>query len=155
MNPLPTGQNELRVKVAELCGWKRYGPPFGDEYRPQCWTRQPFDPNLDLLWTEGNIPNDHTYNLPDYPNDLDACHEMEKLLHESQFDDYCTKLWHITNTGTGEVVGQFELICATAEQRCRAFVATMEARSVGDGSQSDGASFNPKSVSIFNQGRKD
>jgi hypothetical protein len=75
----------------------------------------------------------------DWPNDLNACHEFEEKLDEKQRKEYARFL----NEGYG-MIGMnlsdgFLLLHATAEQRCRAFVATMEARSVASGLKSDNA----------------
>lgn len=54
--------------------------------------------------------------VPNYPADLNACHEMEKALLGDNWHDYAALL---------KSTAQFRWH-ATARQRCEAFVATME-----------------------------
>jgi hypothetical protein len=136
----------LRVKVAELCGW-------------QC-----------IEWRNNDCPNNADYHgirgvariispqeraarnlydwsrLPDYPNDLNACAEMEKVIKATGLCvEYVNELrdHSLPDNGT---LSRYGLVAATAEQRCRAFVAVMEASrpeaadSVQERSKSDGAS---------------
>lgn len=104
-------KEELRVRVAELCGWKRYRSAMQakDNPAPDRWK------------LAGNIVRE----VPDYPNDLNAMHDAEKTLTREQgfhFNDHLsacfewkakdgadTWIWH-----------------ATAEQRARAFCAVLE-----------------------------
>lgn len=102
--------DELRVKVAELCGAEMpiHIPP-----------------------TMGAIRNGTLFvNLPDYPSDLNAMHEAEKLLAEgdkhykigievSPTSNYGQLLIELTNR-----TNPFH---ATARQRAEAFVSTMQA----------------------------
>ena len=85
---------QQRIAIAEACGWKPNG--LGE------W----FSPIGDL---ENSIPN--------YLNDLNAMHEAEKILTESQQDKYYTKLSY---TGTW-----FECLHSTASQRAEAFLRTI------------------------------
>ena len=64
--------------------------------------------------------------VPNYPQDLNAMHEAEKLLnpehkgeYSTKFDEYCTNLALIC-------VFNNCLLRATARQRAEAFVLTME-----------------------------
>lgn len=110
---------ELRVKVAELCGWKPAAPGVTGELRWQ------FEPGGCFCYINA---------LPDYPNDLNACHEFEKAMFGGHRGAYFYNL--------GEILGQtvqpqgwydaWILGTATAEQRCRAFVATMEVRKAAE-----------------------
>lgn len=128
---------ELRVKVAKLCvtqynccrcsfsesaGGKekratiiKYDAPFCSE---ECAERAS-DYTLD----------DGQQTISDYPSDLNACAEFAAILQERDktcplnnmgyYYRYQTKLIEFTN--------QCLPVDATAEQRCRAFVAVMEA----------------------------
>jgi hypothetical protein len=75
--------------------------------------------------------------IPDYPSDLNACHEFEEQFRNdcAIWMDYMALLvgkpWHFA-WEADEVWGA---VHATAEQRCRAFVATMEASSVREGTE--------------------
>jgi hypothetical protein len=119
---------ELRMKVAELCGWKflKQGV-YVRAYPPGTSTDD--GPCARFL-----IPSDRrnariescNENAPDYCNDLNACHSFETQMQErdgSEFDRYVKALVNIVNLEGGYY------ICATAQQRCRAFVETMEAPS--------------------------
>lgn len=56
-------------------------------------------------------------------NDLNACASFEATLDRGQRAEYVTALWEVT--GAKATIG---LILATAEQRCLAFVKTMEGK---------------------------
>lgn len=115
-NPVPT-QAALRLKVAELCGWTREK----DEFEHDWWR------SLEGQWT---------HDLPDYPNDLNVCAEFEKGLRESPLRfDYFVALQDVME----EIVIQ-NVIFATAEQRCRAFVEVMKGKSVPSGLKRSDAS---------------
>ncbi len=100
---------DQRIAIAEACGWKNVtqGSP-DDPYSG--WSNNCFPQPIE--------------NLPDYLNDLNAAHEMEKALSEFEFVDYSFHVSKITNTNTGQVVALFELIHATATQRSEAFLKT-------------------------------
>jgi hypothetical protein len=93
--------DKMRVAIAEKCGWihKEYPGkmPMGSMAgKPYYW---------------------FTHELPDYCNDLNAMHEAEKVLSESQRGTYFSHL----NTMCGEYRPLFELLHATAAQRAEAF----------------------------------
>lgn len=91
---------ELRIKVAELCGWTHLRFAFG--------TLWGFKGNDDR-WSPGCCGD--TPNVPNYPNDLDAMHEAEKML-----PDYRIYTGYLV-----DLVPQFA-IHASAYQRALAFV---------------------------------
>jgi len=112
---------EKRIKVDVLNGWIiSVKAPIGLDGRFP-WLHPKGDPEnserYDLAY--GN------HNLPDYLNDLNACHELMVLVCDQwKFASYyrhltytlhekgiCSSTWQIHNT--------------TAEQRCKAFVLTM------------------------------
>jgi hypothetical protein len=128
---------EQRIKIAEACGWKncRYDtgtvnmPPKGEPdddfnrdveehktHKPYCGF--PVDPHREVL--------------PDYLNDLNSAHEMEKVLSsEGDKYKYSAILFEMTGGSTGpdgEDEGsqmKFHLCHATAAQRCEAFLKTL------------------------------
>lgn len=125
------GQMELRVEVAELCGWVRqlFQQDFG--YR---WVK-------DGVWT--NWSNREPSPIPDYCNDLNACHVFKQALttlqQKAMFVHHLLCLLSYDRNipfFDGEAATpEFMEMClalasATAEQRCRAFVKTMEASPV-------------------------
>jgi hypothetical protein len=133
------GQMELRVKVAELLGWTDFG------YRPV---------NLAFDAFVGWPPNaeestGHHLPVPDYPNDFNACHEFEEAMTEEQRYNYTLTLLRLPRIGYGGTEPMaccFPVLHATAEQRCLAFVKTMEAASVPNVPDSSSASSSPKSA---------
>ena len=109
--------NELRVKVAELLGWT------------ECATQSVDLNNGVSVQPMGLERTGDKYKqmLPDYPNDLNACHEMESSLNTTDLVElYCTLLF-----GYIDQKSKYQgwlTIHATAKQRCLAFVKTMEAK---------------------------
>lgn len=103
--------NALMVKVAELCGWEQVVPA-----------------SLDCV--EGLPPLGHEYGresghrqVPDYPHDLNACAEFEKMIEQKGLCvEYVNELRDHSIAGR---LSRYGLVAATAEQRCRAFVAVM------------------------------
>lgn len=102
---------EQRIKVAELCGWKR----------------EPWDsmaPNLDR-WTHPDYPSTNvsgTRALPDYLNDLNAMHEAEKLIPQELKQEWSSKLYWLLYTNPPKL---WRVSQATAAERAEAFVLTM------------------------------
>jgi len=66
---------------------------------------------------------DHA-GVPDYFNDLNACHEMEKVLTDLQYKQYCKMLDELGYDDRG-VWYPNRSRSATAEQRCEAFLMTL------------------------------
>ncbi len=98
-------KEEMRIAIAEKCGWTAI--------------------TSDMV---GNTPNgrsnaDHRV-IPNYPEDLNACHEMEKVLDQYYQLHYCAELWKVCN-GTlpsfGNTLYLMGYIHASALQRCEAF----------------------------------
>ena len=113
---------EKRIKVAELCGYDNIMHACGVEggHLPSQCGRPA------LAWGE----------LPDYLNDLNACHEFEKRMTEEQFQSYQHVLYAIVygkelfdyTLDLSDALSHCSMLTgATAEQRCKAFVLTMEA----------------------------
>ncbi len=109
---------EMRVAVAEACGWTDVGHGVG--------------PNRNL-WL-GNKPiaggllcDQH---VPNYPEDLNACHEMEKVLKGHQVNDYTHRLIAVTQaSGVADGVpwlNTYALYHSTPAQRCEAFLRTVK-----------------------------
>ena len=93
---------EIRIKVTELLGWYIADAKNG------------------LGVAHGQAIWPHTVKpLPNYPQDLNACHEMEKAMgHGEQW-------WYVglLQGKLGDLWG-----FATARQRCEAFIKTMETK---------------------------
>lgn len=115
---------EIRIAVAEACGWTRIGRrmldrvpiPFG---RTDWMGTPPRD--------KDKLEDDQGWKrIPDYPNDLNAVHEAEKMLEttcepapftQPQVSGYYNHLM--------EMCGTFGAIRATALQRCEAILRTL------------------------------
>jgi hypothetical protein len=96
---------EKRIKIAELCGWDCREAEVGFFYEP--------NGEIDPLGLD---------QVPDYLNDLNACHEFEMTLTpDGNLFGYCCKLSDIKVAEDGDRY----TVRATAEQRCKAFVLVM------------------------------
>lgn len=99
-----------RIALAEACGWVR--GPGG--------------------WRNGGEYITQPSEFPDYPNDLNACHEAEKGLDDirgecrryvEELERICSR--DIAAKGPGCSVSRFGLLHATAAQRCEALLRTL------------------------------
>lgn len=102
MNSTVDRQKELNEKIAALLG-RHYHKPTEDEIK---------------------LGSYYQYE-PDYCNDLNAMHEIEKLIPENQSEVYWQHLLDLCNASPGTLIER-----ATALQRAEAFVKVMEATSV-------------------------
>lgn len=107
-------QINKRIKIAEACGWvmRIYGI-----------NNEPNEPDDDL-GTEDKVW-DSVSDLPDYFNDLRACHQFEEVLKVRKKGclTYCA--WLTKMCGCDSLLGGFEMVHATAEQRAEAFGKTL------------------------------
>lgn len=62
-----------------------------------------------------------TNKLPNYTQDLNACHEMEKCIPNDKVKTYQSYLWETTDS----IEGGWLMIHSTARERCEAFILTM------------------------------
>ena len=107
---------EQRIKIAELCGWSnvhKTGEQFDSEPL--------MDKGIGLVGFRNlTVTKERQLEVvPDYLNDLNACHEFEKTLvdeHEGTKWTYKQRLKTMLGASWG---------FATAEQRCEALVLTM------------------------------
>lgn len=105
---------ELQIKVAELLKWTHL-------------VRRSDKINLK------GLPDKYTgrktlQKVPDYPTDLNACHEMEKTLMEGQCSVYEDKLHYIWKKGDISCHADGMRCHTTARQRCEAFVVVMSTK---------------------------
>jgi len=100
--------DEKRIKIAEACGWEQ---SHNDIHGKPTWL-------LNNNWQRG-----HTYahELPDYFNDLNATHDMEKY-----FDDKKIFVWEQYKTNLEVICNLDDAVQATARQRAEAFIKTLE-----------------------------
>ena len=104
--------DEIRIAIAEACGWERSSGPSGHtEWRCQ---------HL-LGWRDNPL---------DYPNDFNAMHEAEKWIKPQQWRVYSDKLMgavrdaDLTLNGSN-IEARYKSAHATAHQRCEAFLRTI------------------------------
>jgi len=109
-------QEEKRIKIAEMCGWK-IGPP--------------------LISPSGELINAHyseSWRLPDYFSDLNACHEMEKVFGDNKdlWKKYSDCLMRLTQDEridifySDAVSARYRSSGASAFKRAEAFGKTMK-----------------------------
>lgn len=137
--------DEIRRRVAALIGvspkrYRFYYNAGGDDGRTCCGG---WESELDARREQGHlhqmgfpvadevIEYDDPGALPDYPNDLNATHEAEKVLSEDQWNEYYRQLYLATRParfmprpGCDEHTKAF--IHASARQRAIAFILTMQ-----------------------------
>jgi len=103
-------QEQKRIKLAEAGGWTNI--------REQDYDHGYSGDDVRQYWM-GTPPDDLPTQLPDYFNDLNAVHELEKVLTEDQYDDYRQHL--------GKAVGYLwrGIFSATAAQRAEALGKTL------------------------------
>lgn len=90
---------QQRIRIAEACGW---------ETNKRKWLAKPPSNSWQYLDT-----------IPDYLDDLNAMHEAEKVLNNTNWWIFVE---HLTNIcGGGVALG----ISATATQRAKAFLKTL------------------------------
>lgn len=107
-------QEQKRIKIAEACGWK-------DCHRSEHWMK--------TIGTLDEVDGDNYKELPDYFNDLNACHEMEKVLTRFQLLNYYNTFLFTIVCGHKEshCALDFAKVCSsTAEQRAEAFGKTLD-----------------------------
>lgn len=104
-----------RIAIAEACGWK-VQPVSAKDGIPTWLTYLPGGKYVGVFSWKGLEKN-----LPDYLNDLNAMHEAENILTDTQWNTYLACLTH--------VVGQYKKarfrVHATAAQRGEAFLRTI------------------------------
>lgn len=116
---------EIRIKVAEACGWKPYKPITHDGWP--------------LLMTPPGKPNKEGWLEPihNYPADLNACASFESTLTDEEKP--CYVKWLNASHPTSDIFYPdqsergfnnnlarevFGLVSATASQRCLAYLKT-------------------------------
>ncbi len=117
---------EQKIAIAEACNWTAQ-PNMGGMGGYIART-----PSGECCYH--NIGHDRSdailRNCPDYPADLNACHEMEKVLTDDQFDEQYVvelgRLFYPANKGPWKWSECPTMVVrATAEQRAEAFLRTI------------------------------
>lgn len=111
--------DELRVKVAELCGWTELERQFKD--RPP-----EHSPLLGVMPVPSIFGGKARIYVPNYPADLNAMHEAEKLITDEQRLRFRLRLM-FNSDGPKAVFQTVEaaLCHATARQRAEALYETL------------------------------
>lgn len=117
--------DEKRIKVAELCGWKiedTNGSPYS-------WV----SPTVEYKVEFGLFLDQDADNIvPDYLNDLNAMHEAEMLIPIDSLLEWCGNLAKVCTPSIiletmGDVIERtVHTNRASAAERAEAFVLTME-----------------------------
>jgi hypothetical protein len=99
-------EEKQRAAIAEACGWKRgYGS------------------SLTMWCNPSGTPIGFT---PNYPADLNAMHEAEKMLTKEQIWHYITRLVELTGAEWTDSYSEVMVVAhATAAQRAKAFLCVI------------------------------
>ena len=81
-------------------------------------------------WMRPNGTRCPGFCLPDYPNSIEAAMGLEDMIPEEKRDDYYGYLYGFVKKDCDVRFPLFEMIHATAEQRCKAWVEVMEAKCI-------------------------
>lgn len=113
-------EQEQIIKIAEHCGWTNVSPVIIKNVK-----FQGDDQFCGITSDNGWIPN--------YLNDLNACHEMEmKLIKE--WSEYLLQLWNVVHPLRNDrdkrvthIANHFnkKVVMANSAQRCEAFLKTI------------------------------
>lgn len=95
--------DEIRVRVAELRGWVHYASWHHPDIEEPLFTPEP----------------------PNYPADLNACAEFERILSTREASEYNRTLQSICLDAPDDGPASDYGWHASARQRCEAFLATM------------------------------
>ena len=117
--------DEMRVAIAEACGWRRAEP---GQMMPYMWAPGHVA-DVEIKWMRGKLSKagdglQCAVELPDYLNDLNAMHEAEKTLALDQRDIYQRHLYRVRERAHRMAPIYWLAITATARQRAEAFLAT-------------------------------
>lgn len=128
--------DQLRIKLAELLGWKIGRRKFKMAHGWRTGVRWEHPTNHFVaamgLYGNGYSTKPMIYALPNYPGCLNACHEAEKDA-ELNFQIYLRRLWDLVNpcyaaepacTIVNYLMRAF--VCATARQRTIALILTLQ-----------------------------
>lgn len=119
-----------RIAIAEACGWtvrREAGRPFkyfsrpGDSLGVCCGLHLTKEQIFREFFVLGECGP--AYVVPDYLNDLNACHEAEKVLTPEQQARYAMTLHEYH--GIPLAAFWHRVICSTAAQRAEAFLRTL------------------------------
>lgn len=104
-----------RVAIATACGWT------AEQDRNGYWraTNQKSGRTFKLWLSERNV---WSQGIPDYPNDLNAMHEAEKVLNQMQSR---ANAYHLAESEQNETWASCHIWHQSAAQRAEAFLRTL------------------------------
>lgn len=117
-----------RIAVAEACGWRLETRKIPNQACRWIHENGTIATMCGGVYGHGWSDKGEPECLPNYPYDLDACHDMEKVLTEEQRATYASKLalWFKDKSPHGNYFfTDFDLMHSTAAQRCEAFLKTL------------------------------
>lgn len=123
MKPSDMTDEQIRIRVADILGCREQRKLSGTVH---------YDPDDSGTPRTYQIRRDgSTAFLPDWPHDLNACHEMEKAMPEDRRGSYALHL--LESCGVSLLyenrlvnnLALFAIAAATPRQRCEAFVEVM------------------------------
>jgi hypothetical protein len=112
---------EIRIKVAEAMGARLWNNPT-QSGPSQLWGFQVPSPSevFARMWLCGEAD----CLLPDYPKDLNACAEFEKMLTDEEHFSFRKHLWDIVIKLGPEDTWDRQFVSADAKTRCIAYLRT-------------------------------
>lgn len=114
-------KEEMRIAIAEKCGWRDAFPINGE---PHSETRRG-GIMLPYHWVN-EITHERRFDLPDYPADLNAMHDAEESLTDTQAYVYIQYLLDLVKAQNADVsLTAFRLKRATAAQSAEALCRTL------------------------------
>lgn len=108
MNP-----EQQRIAIAEACGWKLKSNGLSP-----MWSWQNENLNHRIKWVAHKVMASQGV-LPDYLNDLNAMHEVEKTLTDKAHEEFRLNLYDVIGDDSRLIVS------STAAQRAEAFLLTI------------------------------
>jgi len=96
---------QIRIAIAEACGWSPTKCMDGS-----------------TIWNCGIKRADSVFFLPDYLNDLNACHQMEETLTGIELVKYAREVRDVCWADGEDGDDIVTLVRSTARQRCIAFL---------------------------------
>lgn len=100
---------EMRIKIAEACGWRYMGSTCLKETGWKAW--------IPPVGAKGRV-------VPKYCVDLNAMHEAEKFLTDEQYSRFDELVYDLARDG-GRMTDYIRAVSATASQRAEAFLKTI------------------------------
>lgn len=112
---------EIRILIAEACG--KLHQPEGRIIEYQRWEPQCEGIFMRVKFEDGSVRPCYVAHIPDYPNDLNAMHEAEKVLNNAgEYQKQLDTVWR--NSEHPASLNAWIWHC-TARQRAEAFLRTL------------------------------